>query len=134
LKASKNRDAEISYCLIETEVSVLLFSLTTTFVKEFFFDLWMVSPVLLGLAAVITVLGQVVAKKEGWRPLDGLYWSFNTATTVGYGDFHPAKGTCKVLALVIALVGLTFTGIFVAVGVHSESVALAAHDAAMKAM
>ena len=66
--------------------------------------------------------------------MDGLYWSFFTATTVGYGDVRPINGTSRILALVIALVGLTFTGIFVAVAVHSESVALAAHDAAIKTM
>lgn len=37
-----------------------------------------------------------------------------------------------IFAIVIALVGLMLTGILVAVTVHSATVALAAHDAAMK--
>jgi voltage-gated potassium channel len=111
----------------------LLFTgLTTTFLKEFFFDLWVTFPLLLSLAAVVTVLGQIVAKKEGWAPFDSFYWSFITATTVGYGDIRPTKKTSRILAIVIAHVGLTFTGILVAVAVHAATVALAAHDAATK--
>ena len=107
--------------------------LTTTFLKEFFFDLWVTSPLWLTLATAVTLLGQVVGKKEGWSRFDSFYWSFITATTVGYGDVRPTKRMARILAIVIALVGLLLTGILVAVAVHSASVALAAHDATMKA-
>jgi voltage-gated potassium channel len=112
----------------------LLFTgLTTTFLKEFLFDLWLTSPLLLSLAAVVTVLGQAVGKKEGWSPFESFYWSFITATTVGYGDVRPTKSASRILAIVIALVGLTLTGILIAVAVHAATIALAAHDAAIKA-
>jgi voltage-gated potassium channel Kch len=112
----------------------LLFSgLTTTFLKEFAFDLWVTAPLFLSLATVIAVLGQLVGKKEGWSRFDSFYWSFITATTVGYGDVRPTKTASRILAIVIALVGLMLTGILVAVAVHSATVALAAHDAATKA-
>jgi Ion channel len=111
----------------------LLFTgLTTTFLKEFVFDLWLTSPLLLSLALLVTLLGQVVGKKEGWSPFDSFYWSFITATTVGYGDVRPQKRTSRILSIVIALVGLTLTGILVAVAVHATTIALAAHDAAIK--
>jgi len=110
----------------------LLFGLTATFLKEFLFGLWLTSPLLLSLAAAVTVLGQVAGKKEGWSPFDSFYWSFITATTVGYGDVRPTKRLPRILAIVIALGGLTLTGILVAVAVHAATIALAAHDAAIK--
>jgi voltage-gated potassium channel len=114
-------------------VSDLLFTgLTTAFLKEFVFDLWVTSPLWLTLATAVTVLGQLVGKREGWSRFDSFYWAFITATTVGYGDMRPTKTVPRIFAIVIALVGLMLTGILVAVAVHSATVALAAHDAAMK--
>ena len=111
----------------------MLFSgLTTTFVKEFLFDLWVTLPLWLSLVAFIILLGQIVGKKEGWLPFESFYWSFITATTVGYGDIRPTRRTSKILSIVIGFAGLLFSGILVAIAVHSATVALAAHDATMK--
>lgn len=111
---------------------MLFTGLTTSFLREFIFDLWIIAPLLLSLGVIVTVLGQVVGRKEGWSVYDSFYWSFITATTVGYGDIRPTRRVSKILAIVIALVGLTFSGILVAVAVHAATVALAAHDAATK--
>lgn len=111
----------------------MLFSgLTTTFIKEFLFGLWLTVPIWLSLVAFIIVLGQIVGKKEGWLPFESFYWAFITATTVGYGDIHPTRRSSRVLSIVIGLAGLLFSGILVAIAVHSASIALAAHDAAIK--
>jgi hypothetical protein len=40
--------------------------------------------------------------------------------------------TSRILSIVIALVGLTLTGTLVAVAIHAATIALAAHDAAIK--
>ena len=111
---------------------MLLTGLTITFLKEFGLGLWLSSPLWLSLAAVITLLGQVAGRSEEWPPFDSFYWSFVTATTVGYGDIRPVQRTSKIIAIVIALLGLTLTGILIAVGVHAASFALTAHDAAAK--
>lgn len=113
----------------------MLFSgLTTTFFREFIFGLWLTLPLLLALAVTITVIGQVVGRREGWLPSDSFYWAFITATTIGYGDIRPTKRSSKLLSIFIGFVGLTFSGILVAVAVHAATLALAAHDAITKAL
>ncbi|MDR3412083.1 MAG: potassium channel family protein [Formivibrio sp.] len=111
---------------------MLLTGLTITFLKEFGVGLWLSLPLLLSLGAAIALLGQVAGKKEGWSRFDSFYWSFVTATTVGYGDIRPVNRASKVIALAIALIGLTMTGILIAVAVHAATFALAVHDAAVK--
>jgi voltage-gated potassium channel len=114
-------------------VTELLFTgLTTTFLKEFIFGIWVTLPLLLSLAIAVAVLGQIVGKKEGWSRFNSFYWSFITATTVGYGDLRPTKRSSRIFAIVIALSGFILTGILVAVAVHSATLALAAHDSVIR--
>src|ERR1700757_1507978 len=79
-----------------------------TFLREFGVGLWLTC-LWLSLALGITVLGQIAGKKERWTVFDSFYWSFVTATTVGYGDLRPVNGTSRILAILIAIMGLTFT-------------------------
>jgi hypothetical protein len=64
---------------------------TFDFIRMFFIDLFYVGPILITLVLVIVILGHVIGKLEGWSKTDALYHAFITATTVGYGDFHPGK-------------------------------------------
>jgi len=100
--------------------------LTVTFLKQFGVGIWLTLPLLLSLAAVIILLGQIAGAKEGWSRFDSLYWSFITATTVGYGDIRPVKTQSRVFAVFIAFLGLTLTGILIAVAVHAANLALGA--------
>ncbi len=109
----------------------MLFSgLTLTFLREFFRGIWLTFPMLASLAVIITLLGLVVGRRESWPLFESFYWSFITGTTVGYGDLRPEKRSSRALAIVVALLGLTFTGILIAVAVHAATLALTAHDAA----
>jgi voltage-gated potassium channel len=113
---------------------LLLTGMTITFLKEFALGFWLASPLLMSLALGITILGRITGRMEGWSWFDGFYWSFITATTVGYGDVRPVKRASKAIAIVIALMGLTFTGILIALAVHAATFALAAHNAAINVM
>ena len=96
---------------------------TFQFVKMFVLGLFYASPLMIFLIAVIILLGSMIGKREGWSKSDTLYYSFITATTVGYGDFRPTQKISKYIAIAIAFVGLLLTGIFVALGVKAASVA-----------
>jgi voltage-gated potassium channel len=105
--------------------SQMIFSgLTITFIKQFGTGLWLTSPLLLTMAVAITLLGRVVGAREGWTHFDSFYWSFITATTVGYGDIRPLRRSSRVLAILIAFSGLMLTGIIIAVAVHAATLAL----------
>jgi voltage-gated potassium channel len=98
--------------------------LTITFLKQFGLGLWLTFPLLLTLAAAIALLGQAVGTKEGWSRFDSFYWSFITATTVGYGDIRPVKRGSRICAILVAFLGLMLTGIVIAVAIHAATLAL----------
>lgn len=76
-------------------------------------------PILVFLMIVIALLGLWVGRREGWRWQDSLYWAGITATTVGYGDLRPSRDGSRVLALLIAMTGLVFSGLVVALAVNA---------------
>lgn len=98
-------------------------ALTLNFITLFALGIFYAGPALLFLMLLITLLGQNIGKREGWTKIDSFYYSFITATTVGYGDFHPNKTASKFIAIVIALIGLIFTGVIVALAVKAGGVA-----------
>ena len=69
-----------------------------------------VAPILLPLIILIVSNGVLIGRLEGWRRGDAIYHAFINATTVGYGDFRPTRGTTKFLAVVNAFLGLIVNG------------------------
>lgn len=96
---------------------------TLQFVKIFLIGMYYAAPLMLILMFFIIVLGQTIGRREAWNKMDSLYYSFITATTVGYGDFYPKSVYGKIVAIVIALLGLLLTGIIVALGIKAASLA-----------
>lgn len=100
--------------------------------RRFALELWrglvVVGPVLTGLLLLIAALGQVVAVQEGWPLEDGLYFSFVTGLTIGFGDLVPKTGLARAVAMAIGLAGIVLTGIVVAVAVQALRVAIDSGD------
>lgn len=47
---------------------------------------------------------------EGMSFMDALWWSFVTATTVGYGDLSPSSGAGRIIAAGLMIVGIGLIG------------------------
>lgn len=74
------------------------------------------------LLLVVMLVGSwaAVAAEEGARGANltsyprALWWSVETATTVGYGDFYPVTFWGRVVAAVVMVVGITTYGMVTA--------------------
>src|SRR5690349_133388 len=44
---------------------------------------------------------------------DALWWSISTVTTVGYGDIYPITITCRIIASILMIIGITILGLFI---------------------
>lgn len=95
---------------------------TIIFFKLFFVSLFLVAPLLLFFMIIITIMGLIIGRAEKWSHSEAIYYAFITATTVGYGDFRPIKKSCRFLAIIIAFLGLIFSGIIVGIAVNVSTV------------
>ena len=75
---------------------------------------WHVRTVILALLALI-----VIAAVENMPIGDALYFAFITGLTVGFGDLVPHTGIGRLVAVLIGVVGMLFTGLVVAGAVHA---------------
>ena len=98
--------------------------ITIAFLKQFALGFWETLPLLSSLGVGIALLGYAVGRKEGWSRFESIYRSFITATTVGYGDLRPINRGSRVVAILIAFLGLTLTGIVIALAVWAATIAL----------
>ena len=94
-----------------------------SYVHLFILHLLAAWPLLGLLTMVIALLGLLVGRIESWSYFDSIYWAFITATTVGYGDIRPKQRLSRVLAILIAFTGVTFTGLFVALAIGAATMA-----------
>ena len=96
---------------------------TLSFLNIFFLSVGLALPLLLMFIVLICLLGLLVGALQKWSSFDAIYYAFITATTVGYGDFRPVKKLSRFLAILIAFLGVAFTGIFVSITVNAANIA-----------
>jgi hypothetical protein len=88
-----------------------------SFYRNFVRQIGIVWPVLSGLLLLIAGLGILVAYLEGWGLLDGVYFSFVTGFTIGYGDLAPKGALARVIA--IGMHGVLLTALLAAIAVRA---------------
>jgi voltage-gated potassium channel len=68
--------------------------------------------------ALVTLAGGVVGwltdRKDFPTLGDGLWWSLQTVTTVGYGDIVPSQGTGRVIGALVMISGIAFLTVITA--------------------
>ena len=69
-------------------------------------------PLFMSVAILLATGTLVYSIVERWRPLDSLYFSVMTLTTVGYGDFAPHTAIGKVFTMLYVLAGIAVILVF----------------------
>jgi voltage-gated potassium channel len=101
---------------------------TIAFVGELVRLIFYFFPLFITLSFAIICLALLIGKQEKWGKGDSIYFGFVTATTVGYGDFHPTKNSSKFVAILISIVGLIMTGILVAISLEAVGMVIDTHN------
>ena len=63
-------------------------------------------PAVSGVLTSIMGLGAIVGLLENWGIAQGVYFSFVTGLTIGYGDLAPSMALTKLMAVLIGLLGI----------------------------
>ena len=91
----------------------------TSFTNHFFRAVWHVRTIILALIALVVAGAAVLAYLEKIAFSEALYFAFVTGLTIGYGDIVMQTPVGRLVAILIGLVGILFTGLMVAVAVHA---------------
>ncbi len=88
--------------------------------------LWSLGGLFAIFGALVCLAGALISRFDTISLEDGIYFAFVTALTIGFGDITPTTRASRVLTVLLALLGVFFTGIAVAIAVHALSIALKA--------
>jgi voltage-gated potassium channel Kch len=89
------------------------------FNKVFWRTIWHVRAVILALLALVVVNAVPIALIEKIPFGDALYFAFVTGLTIGYGDIVMQTPVGRLIALLIAVVGILISGMIVAAAVYA---------------
>src|SRR5215467_10856740 len=85
-------------------------------------------PVLSIILAIQVALGLLIGFLEGWSVGDGLYFTFVTGLTIGYGDLVPRHALGRALAIGVGILGVFLTGLIAGIAVYALRSALIEGD------
>lgn len=77
---------------------------------KFFFEINGLKYMVFASLFCIVAGGIAIHFVEGMTIFDGIWWSFVTATTVGYGDISPTTPAGRVIAAILMIVGIGLIG------------------------
>jgi voltage-gated potassium channel len=124
---SVHHKISIELQLVPTPESMIM-DFTFNYLQLFYLGVKLAAPILVFTLLLIIGLGIIVGLRESWGRYDSIYWAFITATTVGYGDIRPLKSVSKALSILIALIGMIFSGLLVALAINAATKALGNQD------
>jgi ion channel len=82
-------------------------------------NLRIVWPILSAILAWQFAFGVLITWLEDWSLGDGIYFTFVTGLTIGYGDLVPRHSLSRLLAIFIGVLGTLLTGLLVAIAVRA---------------
>jgi len=89
------------------------------FTSHFFGTFWHVRSVIFAQIALMLIGATIIAFVEKMPFGDALYFSFVTGLTIGYGEIVVKTFLGRVVAILIGLIGIIFTGMVVAIAVRA---------------
>ena len=93
------------------------------FIRAFLVLLRHFLPIWGAIVILISLIGLLIAQfEEGLSVSEALYFAWVTGTTVGYGDLVPTLGITRVLAILIAILGIVLTGIIVTMAIEAAKI------------
>jgi len=90
-----------------------------SFSYHFFLIIWHLNAVFLSLIALIVGIAAVITYSEKIPFDDALYFSFITGLTIGYGDIVAKTPFGRLVAVLLGLIGIIFTGLMVAAAIRA---------------
>jgi voltage-gated potassium channel Kch len=89
------------------------------FSYHFFIIIWHFHAVFLSLFALIGGIAAIISHIEKIPFGDALYFSFITGLTIGYGDIVAKSPFGRIMAVLLGLIGIIFTGMMVAAAIRA---------------